>query len=47
LSDRNSFNPLAQPDPVNSRNWGNWSVVAPQILLKKDYLFQVATIIKG
>ncbi|SMG64489.1 [weak similarity to] RNA helicase, partial [methanotrophic bacterial endosymbiont of Bathymodiolus sp.] len=38
---------LAQPDPADSKNWGNWSGVAQQILLEKDHLFQVATITKG
>lgn len=47
LSDQNSFNPLAQPDPADSKNWGNWSGVAEQVLLEKDHLFQVATITKG
>jgi uncharacterized protein len=42
-----AFRADLQPDPADSKSWGDWSRYAEQILLDKDHLFQIAGITKG
>ena len=47
LSEQKKFNPNSRPDPVDSKNWGNWNDFAEKILIEKDHLFNIATITKA
>ena len=42
-----NFDPAQRPDPSASKNWGNWSNVAKQLLLEQDHLCKVADISKS
>ena len=44
LKAETSFDSAKMLDPSDSREWGQWSGVAEQILLERDHLSQVATI---
>ncbi len=47
LQSQATFDAQSIPDPAESKNWGRWSRYAEQLLIKKDHLFQVATITRG
>ena len=47
IAAQSNFDSGNRPDPADSKNWGDWSNVAEQLLVEKDHLFQVATITKS
>ncbi|MCW7553933.1 TM0106 family RecB-like putative nuclease [Endozoicomonas gorgoniicola] len=47
IDDQQQFDVSCQPDPAESKNWGNWSEYAENVLTERDHLFQVATITRG
>lgn len=47
LSTQNGFDAETQPDPAESKSWGNWSHYAGQLLLDVDHLSQVATMTRS
>ena len=44
LQEQAQFNIDVMPDPVNYKNWGQWSDYAQNTLIERDHLFQVANI---
>jgi uncharacterized protein len=41
------YSPENRPDPADSKNWADWNNFAESLMVKKDHLFQVATITKS
>ncbi len=47
IRDQEQFSSTRQPDPAESKSWGDWSGYAEKLFVEKDHLVQVATITKG